>query len=160
MTIYVHIQTAVDCGGLSTTTFGLSVSYSGTTYNNVATYSCITGYQLIGSSTRTCTSGGSWSGSEPYCQSKSTIFELVLALFTIMSNLPSARPISFRLQWSEHIWFSQCINHRDHLRKHSYLLLLCRIRACGIVHSHLPVKWSLEWISTFLHSYVLVVLMS
>ena len=33
-----------------------------------ATYSCDTGYNLVGNSTRTCQAGGVWSGSEPTCQ--------------------------------------------------------------------------------------------
>ena len=32
-----------------------------------ATYSCNSGFRLVGSSTRTCLSDGSWSGSQPTC---------------------------------------------------------------------------------------------
>ncbi len=35
--------------------------------NTVATYTCDTGYTLNGGTTRTCGSGGSWSGSAPNC---------------------------------------------------------------------------------------------
>ena len=58
----------------SSGTTGLSLSYTGTTYNSVATYSCATGYNRIGSSTRTCLSSGSWSGSPAYCQSKKLMY--------------------------------------------------------------------------------------
>ena len=51
-------------------TTGLSLSYSGTVYNSIATYSCATGYNLIGTSSRVCLSSGSWSGGPPYCQSR------------------------------------------------------------------------------------------
>ena len=44
------------------------VSYSyGTAYNSVATYSCNTGYDLIGTNTRTCSASGDWSCSVPTC---------------------------------------------------------------------------------------------
>ena len=37
-------------------------------FNSVATYSCNTGYALIGDEMRTCQSSGVWFGSEPTCQ--------------------------------------------------------------------------------------------
>ena len=41
----------------------------GITYDMaVATYTCNTGYTLIGGSTRTCESNGVWSGSPPKCE--------------------------------------------------------------------------------------------
>ena len=45
------------------------VSYAGgTTYGQTATYSCNTGYTLVGGSAHTCQSTGDWSGSAPTCQ--------------------------------------------------------------------------------------------
>ena len=62
------LSTAVNCGTLANPANG-SVSYSGgTTYGHTATYSCSTGYNQVGSSTRRCYSTGRWSGSEPTCQ--------------------------------------------------------------------------------------------
>ena len=43
----------------------------GVTQMSTATYSCNIGFTLNGDQTRTCGSDGSWSGSEPSCQSKS-----------------------------------------------------------------------------------------
>ena len=37
------------------------------TFNQVATYSCNSGYELVGNMTRTCQADGMWSGSEPTC---------------------------------------------------------------------------------------------
>ena len=45
-------------------TFSSSSLSSGT----IATYSCDSGYSLVGSSSRICLSSGSWNGSQPYCQ--------------------------------------------------------------------------------------------
>ena len=63
-------STAVSCGALSNPTNG-QVSTTGTTFGETATYSCDTGYNLDGGSTRTCEASGAtgvWSGSAPTCQ--------------------------------------------------------------------------------------------
>ena len=66
----------VDCGTL-TNPANSQVSYTGrTTFGQTATYSCNTGYNLVGSSTHTCQ--GVWSGSAPTCQG----VLLSLVLFT------------------------------------------------------------------------------
>ena len=68
---YVHnvflLSSAVDCNALSDPANG-QVSTTGTTFGETATYSCDTGYNLVGDSTRTCGAAGSWSGSEPTCE--------------------------------------------------------------------------------------------
>ena len=46
------------------------VDNNGMTENSTATYSCDNGYTLNGPLTRTCSSDGVWSESEPSCQSK------------------------------------------------------------------------------------------
>ena len=53
MCIYL-LLTVVNCGNLTNPTNG-QVSYTaGTTLGQTATYSCNTGYNLVGNSTRTC----------------------------------------------------------------------------------------------------------
>ena len=72
-TLFVAItktSTVVDCGVLSVTNGQVNTS-SGTTYNQVATYSCDTGYNLVGSLTRTCQVNGSWSFTAPVCECES-----------------------------------------------------------------------------------------
>ena len=68
---YVHnvflLSSAVDCNPLSDPANG-QVSTNGTTFGETATYSCNTGYNLVGDSTRTCQATGNWSGSEPTCE--------------------------------------------------------------------------------------------
>ena len=66
-TLYILLSTAVDCSALANPANG-QVSTTGTTFGQTATYSCNTGYNLMGDNTRTCEAGGEWSGSEPTCQ--------------------------------------------------------------------------------------------
>ena len=71
--IYIHISTVVDCNALPDPTNG-QVSITGTTFGETATYSCNTGYNLVGDNTRTCQADGMWSGSEPTCQSMMLLY--------------------------------------------------------------------------------------
>ena len=57
-------HTDVDCGDLTDPDNG-AVSVSGTAYNSLATYSCNSGYVLMGDDMRTCLDTGLWSGSTP-----------------------------------------------------------------------------------------------
>ena len=59
------ILTAVDCGNLTHPANGSVNHTAGTTFGQTATYSCNTGYYLVGDSIRTCQATGNWSGSEP-----------------------------------------------------------------------------------------------
>ena len=58
----------MDCGSLTNPTNGRVSHTTGTTYGKRATYSCNTGYNLVGGSTRTCLATRRWSGSAPTCQ--------------------------------------------------------------------------------------------
>ena len=64
------LLTALDCGTLTAPANG-QVTYSGrTTFGHTATYSCDTGYDVIGGTTRMCQVEGTtgvWSGSAPTC---------------------------------------------------------------------------------------------
>ena len=62
------ILTAVDCGNLTDPANGQVDHTAGTTFRQTATYSCNTGYGLVGDSNRTCQANGVWSGSAPTCQ--------------------------------------------------------------------------------------------
>ena len=60
----------ISCGRLSAPAYG-SVSGYRYTYGDVIRYSCRSDYTLTGgSSTRTCTASGYWSGSKPSCVCK------------------------------------------------------------------------------------------
>ena len=54
------------CGYLSSLRYG-RVFVTNRDIGGRATYTCNSGFSLVGSSTRTCLSNGSWSGSQPIC---------------------------------------------------------------------------------------------
>ena len=58
----------VDCGSLTDPANGQVTHTAGTSLGQTATYSCNTGYNLIGGSTRTCQATGQWNASIPTCQ--------------------------------------------------------------------------------------------
>ena len=62
------ILTVVDCPSLTDPANGSVTHTSGTTFGQTATYSCNTGYNLVGDSIRTCQATGEWSGSAPTCE--------------------------------------------------------------------------------------------
>ena len=62
------ILIVVDCGNLTDPAQGEVNHTAGTTFRQTATYSCNTGYNLVGDSTRTCQATGVWSGSAPTCE--------------------------------------------------------------------------------------------
>ena len=59
---------AVNCGNLIDPANGQVDHTAGTTVGQTATYSCNTGYNLVGDSTRTCQAEGDWSGNAPICE--------------------------------------------------------------------------------------------
>ena len=62
----------LDCGQPPTPGHG-KVSYSsGTTYGMVATYTCNTGYDLIGQTSVTCQNNGTWTNI-PVCRPKGNL---------------------------------------------------------------------------------------
>ena len=69
--IYIHdvslLSTAVDCGALHNPANGQVVT-TGTTFGQTATYSCNTGFNLVGNSTRMCQADGMWTASTPTCE--------------------------------------------------------------------------------------------
>ena len=69
---HLHIaflfSTVVDCGALTDPANGQVSHPDGTTFGQTATYSCNTGYTLVGDSTRTCEATENWSGDAPTCE--------------------------------------------------------------------------------------------
>ena len=58
----------MDCGNLTDPANGQASHTAGTTFGQTATYSCNTGYNLVGDSSSTCQDTGNWSGSASTCQ--------------------------------------------------------------------------------------------
>eukprot|EP00051_Salpingoeca_urceolata_P017103 m.230791 g.230791 ORF g.230791 m.230791 type:complete len:2290 (-) comp18860_c1_seq4:608-7477(-) len=57
----------VECPSLSAPGNG-NVNFASLVYQSVATYSCVTGYELVGTQQRTCQAAGTWTSSVPSCQ--------------------------------------------------------------------------------------------
>ena len=68
----------MDCGSLTDPANGQVDLTAGTTFGQTATYSCNTGYNLVGDSTRTCQATGEWSGSAPTCEGIYVLSQLVM----------------------------------------------------------------------------------
>ena len=62
----IVIYSAVDCGNVDPPSNG-NVNAPETTFQAVATYSCVSGYSLVGDSIQTCQANGGWSGQIPQC---------------------------------------------------------------------------------------------
>ena len=68
--------TAVDCGVFPNSTNGAVDTSSGTTFMMTATYTCNTGYTLIGANTRTCGGDGQWTPDAPTCSRTQVIISI------------------------------------------------------------------------------------
>ena len=68
--LLLFLSKGVDCGTLSDPANGWVSHPSGTTFGQIAIYSCDPGYSLIGESTRICQVNATWSGIATTCQRK------------------------------------------------------------------------------------------
>ena len=76
----------VDCGTLTDPDKGQVTHTAGTSLGQTATYSCNTGYILVGDSTRTCQATETWSGSAPTCQG-TFVINLTLSNPVMLCNI-------------------------------------------------------------------------
>lgn len=65
--LIIYLDLAVDCGNLINPVNGV-VELTGTTEGSSATYRCLSGFNLFGTSQRICQNNGFWSGVPPVCQ--------------------------------------------------------------------------------------------
>lgn len=74
----------VNCETLSTPTNGKKVG-SSTVYGQSIAFSCLNGYSLSGSTTRTCQADGMWSGTQPTCHGE-TAQEMTTIYIALISD--------------------------------------------------------------------------
>ena len=97
------LLTVVDCGSLTDPANGSVNHTAGTIFRQNATYSCNTGYNLVGDSTRTCQATGNWSGSAPTCQGMLLHSVCFMSIHEVMALIGDAKqvrksgPIEIRL---------------------------------------------------------------
>ena len=80
----------IDCGGLQDIPNG-EVDYTSSAVGSTATYTCNTGFELVGQRSRSCQSSGSWGGTVPSCRRKLTFtmwsFPKLMIWYTCMQLL-------------------------------------------------------------------------
>ncbi len=75
--------TVVNCGSLDAPSNGAVDISSGTTLMMTATYTCNTGYTLIGANTRTCGGDGQWTPDAPTCLRTQVISNIKQSMFSL-----------------------------------------------------------------------------
>ena len=81
----IYNAAAVDCGSLNNPPNGI-VEVSETVFPGVATYSCNTGYTVVGGVTRSCQFNAMWSGTEPTCAGVTANNTTMCMVCTILQN--------------------------------------------------------------------------
>ena len=75
MSVSIPIAVRVSCGQPDSPSNGHVDTSAGTSFGDVARYSCDEGYMLIGLEETTCQADGFWNGSVPTCESKILIWD-------------------------------------------------------------------------------------
>ena len=81
---HVTFSVGVTCGQPYNPSNGRVDTGGGTSFGDVARYSCDTGYTLNGPAERTCQADGQWSGSVPTCESEILEWCNSLCLFIVI----------------------------------------------------------------------------
>ena len=68
MYILCYFSVGVSCGQPDIPSNGRVGTSAGTSFGDVARYSCDTGYTVSGPAERTCQADGRWNGSVPTCE--------------------------------------------------------------------------------------------
>ena len=67
----LHNSPVSQCPDLDPPTGG-NIETTGTNFWDTATYTCDSGFNLVGVATRTCQANGAWSGTPPFCSRESS----------------------------------------------------------------------------------------
>ncbi len=92
MCLHMYVLLAVDCGSLNNIANGQVSTSSGTTFIMTATYTCNTGYNIVGSESRTCGASGVWSREAPLCNCKIN-WQLALTIIIFLQWFLWAGPL-------------------------------------------------------------------
>ena len=79
------LSVGVSCGQLVDPSNGRVDTSAGTSFGDVARYSCDTGYTLNGPAERTCQADERWNGSVPTCESEYTLFMCTCGLSNFLA---------------------------------------------------------------------------
>lgn len=74
-TFFIVMHTVVTCPMISISP-PLMLDQPNRNYNTMATFSCQTGYNLVGDAQRTCQADGTYSGATPNCSSELIVFDV------------------------------------------------------------------------------------
>ena len=91
------LSTVVDCGALRDPANGRVNDTAGTTLGQTATYSCNTGYNLVGNGTRMCQATGVWSGSAPTCERMLLMNCQVIRVYMMYPSFQQLRTVALCL---------------------------------------------------------------
>ena len=73
MNIFIILEKVI-CDEVLTNPERGSVTTTGNSVGDTATYTCKEGYEVTGDATRTCQKDGTWSGTAPTCEGMQTNF--------------------------------------------------------------------------------------
>ena len=88
--MFDNLSVGVSCGQLDSPSNGSVDTSAGTSFGDVARYSCDTGYTLNGPAERTCQADGRWNGSEPTCECYRVLekYRFWCLYFSVQTNQP------------------------------------------------------------------------
>ena len=96
---------AQECGTLKNPRYG-QVVLTGTIFGSTATYSCNTGFILVGEQTRTCQANGKWSGRAATCHRKyeTSTYTIITMVLYFLARFFSSFSCELRLSGRSSVW--------------------------------------------------------
>ena len=96
---------AQECSTLKNPRYG-QVVLTGTIFGSTATYSCNTGFILVGEQTRTCQANGKWSGRAATCHRKYEIstYTIIMMVLYFLARFFSSFSCKLWLSGRSSVW--------------------------------------------------------